>query len=67
MKLRRVVHRKVGEGTGWGRARVVRGNGWYSSASDLRAADRSNDSPSYQNPLIGARLSRRIKTKKRQR
>ena len=74
MKLRRIVHRKasqnntyLGGGTGWGRARVVRGGSWYNGyASDLRADDGGDGGPSYQYNDIGARLFRRIKTKKRQ-
>ena len=66
MKLRR-IYRK--EATGWGR---VRRGGYFGSlggdnASYLRAAGRSNYGPSVQGNYIGARLFRRIKTKKRQR
>ena len=70
MKLRRIKN-----GTGsrrMGSRRMftsawLRGGGWYSDASYLRAAYRDYDSPSTQYANIGARLFRRIKTKKRQR
>ena len=59
---------RIKEGTGRWPARVVRGGGWYSYfISYLRAASRNDGGPSYQYNYIGARLSRRIKTKKRQR
>ena len=65
MKLRR-IYRK--EATGWGR---VRRGGYFGSlggdnASYLRAAYRSFNGPSGPYNDVGARLFRRIKTKKRQ-
>jgi formylglycine-generating enzyme required for sulfatase activity len=53
MKLRRVYRKRVPE---WHRA--VRGGDWYDNASYLRAAYRSNGSPSYQHYSIGPRLSK---------
>ena len=54
MKLRRVYRR----GFSQTRNRVIRGGIWNNYASILRAADRYNNSPSYQYNYIGARLYR---------
>ena len=50
-----------GDGTAWEEGasfRVSRGGSWYSTASNLRAANRLWDDPSYRINVLGFRLAR---------